>query len=523
MPNDLRERVLYITTIHGMPPIPSAADRTDDPADEPADDRADDHTDDHTDDREGDPAGEPVAATPDAPGPGRRALALVVLVLPLVLAALWAAVGPTPAEDPDRAGAGGPLQSALADASAQSTFTRAGAEQLRDGSAELADGAEQMRAGGAELAGGMDQLQSAIGQAGSGATEVAGGVREVVGAVRGVAVIQGQVSTAIEDALGRLQGDAPEVVRAREALLGLRQQLATQGMGQGTLDGLDALEGGADELARQLSAPGAPLRDGVFQLTRGSHDLRDGAAELAAGTVELRDGAAGVAGSAERTDAAVSRAGRALAAERGDAGAAAAEAADATQRRTSAGILALAAAAVLGALLVQLVRRPGSGLTEPVLALAVLSAGLSAWALATADAPTAATAAAVVGLIVLVVVASSTLWHALTVVLGRWPGRVAGLLVAATSIGVAWWVWVSGGAPTAALTAVSGTPTGQATAALDAVLLGGSPTVAWTGAAVLAAVALCAGMASGICGRRPVGRAGRLPIRSRAGRPRRRR
>ncbi|MBB1025445.1 hypothetical protein G6019_13630, partial [Dietzia sp. DQ12-76] len=66
MPNDLRERVLYITTIHGMPPtpIPSAADRTDDPADEPADGR----TDDRTDDRERDPAGEPVAATPDAPG-----------------------------------------------------------------------------------------------------------------------------------------------------------------------------------------------------------------------------------------------------------------------------------------------------------------------------------------------------------------------------------------------------------------------------------------------------------------------
>ncbi|MET3861067.1 putative membrane protein [Dietzia sp. 2505] len=527
MPNDLRERVRHVTTIHGMPPTPSAADRADEPLEEPPADPAVDPADEPADPAV-DPVDDPVAGTPNGPGPGRRALALVVLILPLVLAALWAAVGPTPAGDADRAGAGGPLQSALADASAQSTFTRAGAEQLRDGSAELADGAEQMRAGGAELADGMDQLQSAIGQAGSGATEVAGGVREVVGAVRGVAVIQGQVSTAIDDALGRLQGDAPEVIRAREALTGLQQQLATQGMGQGTLDGLDALEGGADELARQLSAPGAPLRDGVFQVTRGSHELRDGAAELAAGTGELRDGAASVAGSAERTDDAIGRAGRALAAERGDAGAAAAEAADDTQRRTSAGILALAAAAVLGALLVNLVRRPGSGVSEPVLALAVLSAGLSAWALATADAPTAATAAAVVGLILLVVVASSALWHALTVVLGTWPGRAAGLLVAAASIGVAWWVWVSGGAPTAALTAVSGTPTGQATAALDAVLLGGPPTVAWTAAAVLVAVALCAAVAAGICGQRPVSRARRLPTwsrgsRSREGRPLRRR
>ncbi|MDX2357115.1 hypothetical protein [Dietzia sp. PP-33] len=441
-------------------------------------------------------------------GPARRLLGLLLVVLPLVLAALWAVVGPTPQGDEAATEVGGPLHSALSEAAANSSFTVAGAEQLRSGSAELADGAEQLRAGSAELATGMEQLQAGMGQAGSGATELADGVGRVVGAVRGVAVIQGQVSTAIDDALSRLQGDAPETVRAREALTGLQQQLAAQGMDQDTLGGLDQLEGGADELARQLSAPGAPLRDGVYEATRGSRELATGAEQLTDGADTLRGGAASVADSAGRTQDSIGRTGRALAAEQGDAGLAVTAAEDDSQRRTSAGILALAAAAVLGALLVQLVRRPGSGLAEPVLALAVLSAGLSAWALATADAPTAATAAAVVGLLVLVVVASSLLWHSLTVVLGTWPGRVVGLAVAAASIGVAWWVWVAGGAPTAALTAVSGTPTGQGTAALDAVLLGGSTTVAWTGAAVLAAVALCAVLAARIAGPRPISPAG---------------
>lgn len=460
----------------------------------------------------------PVAAVPDRVGPGptpprrtgpaRRLLGLVLLVAPLVLAALWAVVGPTSHAPDAQPGAGGPLRSALSDASANSSFTTAGADRLRGGSAELADGAEKMRSGGAELASGMDQLQAGFGQAGSGATEVAGGVRQVVGAVRGVAVVQGQVMTAIDDALGRLQGDAPETVRARDALTGLKGQLETQGMNQSMLSDLDRLEGGADELARQLSAPGAPLRDGVYQATNGSHQLRDGAATLADGAGALRDGAAGVSDSANRTHEAIGRAGRALAAEQGDAGTAAAAAEDASHRRTSAGILAVAAGAVLGALLVQLVRRTGpegegrrgARTAETALALGVLTAGLAAWALATADAPSALAGAAVVGLVALAVVASWALWHALVAVLGAWPGRLVGLAVAAASIGGAWWVWVSGTAPGAAVAAVSGTPTGQATAALDAVLLGGSAGVAWTAAVVLAAVAGCSFIASRLAG-----------------------
>lgn len=439
-------------------------------------------------------------------GPARRILGLVLIVLPLVLAALWAVVGPTPQQEEAAPGAGGPLRSALSEASANSSFTVAGTEQLRSGSAELADGSAQLRAGSAELATGMEQLQAGMGQAGTGATELAGGVRQVVGAVRGVAVIQGQVSTAIDDALSRLQGDTPEVVRAREALTGLKAQLAMQGMDQNTLSGLDKLEGGADELARQLSAPGAPMRDGIYEATRGSRELATGAATLDDGAGELRDGAASVADSAGRTHDAIGRTGRALAAEQGDAGAAAAEAADDSHRRTSAGILAVAAAAVLGALLVQLVRRPGSSIAETALALTVLTAGLSAWALTTADAPSAAGAAAVVALVALVVVASSALWRALVTILGAWPGRLAAVVLAGASIGVTWWVWVAGGAPSAAVAVTSGTTAGQATAALDAVLLAGPAAVAWTGAAVLGAVAASSLLAARVAGAPEVSR-----------------
>lgn len=433
-------------------------------------------------------------------GIARRLLGLVVLMAPLVLAALWAVVGPTPQQEESAPGAGGPLRTALSEASANSSFTVAGAEQLRSGTAELADGAGQVRDGSAELATGMEQLQAGMGQAGSGADEVAGGVRQVVGAVRGVAVIQGQVSTAIEDALSRLQGDAPEVVQARNALTGLRDQLGTQGLDQNTLSNLDQLDSGAAELARQLSAPGADLRDGVYEATRGARELAGGAGELATGAGALRDGAVSVADSAGRTQESIGKTGRALAAEQGDAGAAAVVAADDSQRRTSAGILAVAAAAVLGALLVQVVRRPGSSMAESVLALAVLTAGLSAWALATAEAPSAAGAAAVVGLVALVVVASSALWHALVTVLGAWPGRLVAVALAGTSIGVAWWVWVAGGAPSAAVALTSATTAGQATAALDAVLLAGPTTVAWTGAAVLVAVAVCSLLAARLAG-----------------------
>ena len=447
------------------------------------------------------PTPEPSASPSPHPGatagPGtlRRLVGLVLIVIPLALAALWAVVGPAPEHDEAATRSGGPVQSALSEASANSSFTVAGADQLRDGSAELADGADQLRDGSAELASGMEQLQNGMGQAGTGADELAGGVDQLVGAVRGVAVIQGQVLTAIDDAVGRLRGDSPETVRAREALLGLKQQLETQGMNQDMLADLDRLSGGANELARQLSAPGAPLRDGIYEATRGSRELATGADTLADATGTLRDGAGSVADSAGRTQDAIGKTGRALAAEQGDAGIEAAEAAQDSQRRTSAGILGVAAAAVLGALLVQLARRPDSPLTPQVLALVVLTAGLSAWVLATAEAPSVASAVAVVAVVGLVVVASSLLWRALTAVLGAWPGRIVAVLLAAASAGVAWWVWVAGGAPSAVVTVTSATTTGQATAALDALLLAGSSSVVWTAAAVLVAVGVCSGLA----------------------------
>ena len=75
------------------------------------------------------------------------------------------------------------------------------------------------------------------------------------------------------------------------------------------------------------------------------------------------------------------------------------------------------------------------------------------------------------------------------------------VILAAASAGAAWWVWVAGGAPSAIVTVTSATTTGQATAALDAVLLSGPASVAWTGAAVLLAVAVFSLLAVIVAGR----------------------
>ena len=59
----------------------------------------------------------------------------------------------------------------------------------------------------------------------------------------------------------------------------------------------------------------------------------------------------------------------------------------------------------------------------------------------------------------------------------------------------------TGGAPAAIVTVTSATTTGQATGALDAVLLSGPASVAWTGAAVLIAVAVFSLLAVIVSGR----------------------
>src|SRR5699024_1854213 len=141
VPGDLRERRRRAISIPGMNPSDTGDDTESDPPTDVL------------------PVSEPATRRP-GPGLARRLVGLALIVLPLVLAALWAVVGPAP--QPEEAGptTGGPLRSALSDASANSSFTAAATGRLREGSAELADGAEEMRTGGQQLATGMDQLQA---------------------------------------------------------------------------------------------------------------------------------------------------------------------------------------------------------------------------------------------------------------------------------------------------------------------------------------------------------------------------
>ena len=89
------------------------------------------------------PTPEPTTRPSPHPGEGagagrlRRLVGLLLIVIPLALSALWAVVGPAPEHDDSAARSGGPVQSALSEAAANSSFTVAGADQLRDGSAEI--------------------------------------------------------------------------------------------------------------------------------------------------------------------------------------------------------------------------------------------------------------------------------------------------------------------------------------------------------------------------------------------------
>ena len=425
-----------------------------------------------------------------------RLVALVLLALPLVAGAVWAVAGPTGIDDPgDERPGGGPVMSALSDAGAQSTFASAGADGLRDGTGELADGAEELAAGAGELAAGMTQLQAGFGEAAGGANELATGVNELVDGVRGIAVIQGQVATGLEDAIARLDGDEPEIVAAREQLEQFRDQLAAEGLDQNTLGQLDQLEGGANELARQLSQPGAELRDGVFSATAGARELASGADELAAGAGEVRDGADQVAGNVERVDESVSDATSVAAVEHGEAVEAQGEEAEATEYRISLTLLSVAAAAMIGSLAVCLARPPGAPWVGTLAALGVVAAASTAWALAVTPSPGVGTAAGAAGIVILSVAATALLWRALQTILGIAVGGVVATVFTAAQTAIVWAVWVSGWALGGGDTFASSTPLGQATGALDAVLFGGPTGYAVSGALVLMVLGVAAVLA----------------------------
>lgn len=441
------------------------------------------------------PGGQRPDRSPRRAGLPLRIVALLLLAVPLVVGALWAVAGPTPGDDPgDQRPGGGPVMSALSDASAQSTFASAGAGGLQEGTGELAEGADELSTGADELAAGMRELQAGIGEAGGGANELANGVGELVDGVRGIAVIQGQVATAIDDAIARLDGDEPEIVTAREQLEGLRDQLSARGLDQGMLGRLDELGGGADELARQLSQPGAELRDGVYSATAGAQELAGGAEELAAGAGEARDGAERVSATVDRVDEALSRATSSAAVEHGEAVEASDEQAAATDYRVSLTLLSVGAAAMLGSLSVCLARRRGAPWAGTVAGLGVLAVAVTAWALAVTPDPGVGTALAAGGVVTLSVAATALLWLALSALLGERIGGVVAVVFALVQTWIVWAVWVSGTLAGGSALA-SAMPLGQATGALDAVLFGGPASSAVSGSLVLLALGVVGAVA----------------------------
>lgn len=172
-----------------------------------------------------------------------RALLILVLVLPLIVAAIslagtskdltvaWTRDAQAAQEDA-APGAGGvdPQQlaaakQATAAAAAQAGFLDASVGAVVDGSVQLKDGTTQAASGSVQLRDGMVELQAGVGQLGAGAREISYGVTQLVDSAEQLLALQGQVLLAVEEfkTQAAAEGATPEemamIEQAHQALL----------------------------------------------------------------------------------------------------------------------------------------------------------------------------------------------------------------------------------------------------------------------------------------------------------------
>ncbi|WP_448851742.1 hypothetical protein [Corynebacterium sp. 335C] len=370
-------------------------------------------------------------------------------------------------------------------AAGQTGFLTMGLAQERDGINRLHDGSK-------ELADGMILIQNGTRELGRGAQALADGVNATVGNISVAAVAAGQVDGAIDRTRESLRAsNDPAAAGIIADLDSLQRQLDTVDFA--ALDGkLNELKTGVNDMATQLNSPNGDFRNGVWQATEGSRKLHEGLGELrdghgriegmaatidrevaaarttapaptmaqleAAGLAPSADDAGTAGGFAELgVSPAAAFLAAALAAVAGAAlmllpagmrlgvrAAAVAAGAGRVSRTllTAGGVVAVAAAALLGLLL--------AGETGP---------GAAAGADAAADAagvPAGAIALAG-GILVLAVAATAAATAAAVRLFGRAVGSVAVLLGLAAQVGVVGWVWrtaLDGGEPVPAWMAV---------------------------------------------------------------------
>lgn len=458
------------------------------------------------------------ATTSSRPPRLRYLLALVLVLIPLVAGAVFAAVqGFDPARawssEEERTGAPavGVDPSLLVDArrasneaKAQAGFLETGANQLSDGtsqlsegSTELAGGVTQLKQGAQALADGLVQLQAGTGQLGDGATELANGVQAAVDQVVGLEAVKGQLQGAVDRAIEDLEGnDNPEAVTAKEQLSNLRGQIAAFEIGENITGPLNELKNGSRELSNQLDVPGYAYHDGIYSATKGAQDLNAAIGELEAGVGEalggvdqLNEGAGRLKSMAEQNAGKVDAVQRALPA---------AAAAPEEEKSSLAPVVALMIAA-LSVLIGAVVARTRWFYILGGLVGAAAAAGIVAFAFATNTLP-ASTVVAIAGVAFLGAAASAAITRALVGLCGPTAGMILAAVLGLAQLAVCAFllkdVAASDGQLPGALSFIANLmPVQWASTGMTVLGNGGQPSQLWTALVVLGAVAII-GLAS---------------------------
>lgn len=264
------------------------------------------------------PADWPVVFYPYRMSLLRRLLLTLLLLLPLIGGAVYAAVAkiePAATWSAEPAAAPGatdlvPARRAAGEAASQAGLLKGATGELTKGSGQLADGVGQLHEGSTaaltganELSAGLVKLQAGTGQLGDGAVKVADGVAQAVDQVQSLALLQTQIIAEIDKADAELAPRwDPQSKELRNRLGEFRKQVDGFKLDGAMVDQLAALRSGSREIANQLAVPGNSYHDGIYTATKGSKELAAGLAELDKGLAEASTGAGGLRDGATKID-----------------------------------------------------------------------------------------------------------------------------------------------------------------------------------------------------------------------------
>lgn len=170
-----------------------------------------------------------------------------------------------------------------------------GGKQLNDGVVQLTDGITQAHDGTIQLADGFVQYRDGIGQLGDGASQISGGVDQLVDRLSAFGDQQSDFTAKLEATAAQVDSfPHPGSDAISGQIRSVIDTLNTQGFGPSTLDQLQTLKNGAQQLSGELNDPSGQfltatgqIGDATVQLRDGLGQLNDGGGQLRAGTDQL--------------------------------------------------------------------------------------------------------------------------------------------------------------------------------------------------------------------------------------------